>query len=158
MQLKTSSSSKLLSIVETIVFMVSRMLKISGKVKGLPEVFIKSKSIVVDNEDDHLCWHRFLALCLYPELRNTKVSNIRHRTQRAKSIFLAEHGITYSNHMTQADRKHAAAILNDFQGMNQFEMKDAAINRKLKINVFDYIMNIQPDSFEYITSSHFCLK
>ena len=138
MQYKTSSSSKLLSIVETIVFMVSRMLKISGKVKGLPDVFIKSKSIIVDNEDDHLCWHRFLALCLYPELRNTKKFYIRYRTQSAKSIFLVENGITYSNHMTQADRKRAAAILNDFQGMNQFEMKDEAIKRKLNINIYDY--------------------
>lgn len=51
-QYKTSSSSKLLSIVETISFTVSRMLRISGKVKGLPEVFIKSKSIIVDNEDN----------------------------------------------------------------------------------------------------------
>ena len=51
-QYKTSSSSKLLSIVETISFTVSRMLRINGKVKGLPEVFIKSKSIIVDNEND----------------------------------------------------------------------------------------------------------
>ena len=53
---KTSSSSKLLSIVDTIVFTVSPMLRISGKIKGLPEMFIKSKSIIVDNEDNRLCW------------------------------------------------------------------------------------------------------
>ena len=89
MQYKKSSSSKLPSIVETIVFMVSRILKISGKFKGLHEVFIKSKSIVVDNEDDCLCWLRFLALRLYPKLHDTKKNNIKNRNQRAKSIFLA---------------------------------------------------------------------
>ena len=136
-QYKTSSSSKLFSIVETIVFKVSRMLRISGKVKGLPDVFIKSHSIIVDNEDDRLCWYRFLALCLYPELRDTKKFYIKHRKQKAKAILLADHGITYNNHMTQADKKRAAAVLNEFQGMNQYDMKDDAIKRRLNINLFD---------------------
>lgn len=64
-QYKTSSSTKLLSIVEKIVFQISRMLCISGKVKGLSDVFIKSKSIIVDDENDCLCWYRFIALTLY---------------------------------------------------------------------------------------------
>lgn len=29
--------------------------------------------------------------------------------------------------MTQADKKSTEFVLNDFQGMNQFEMKDDAI-------------------------------
>lgn len=35
--------------------------------------------------------------------------------------------IFYDIHMTQADKKSTAVVLNDFQGMNQFEIKDDAI-------------------------------
>lgn len=61
-QNKTSSSSnKLLSIVQTIAFTVSLMLRIGGKVKGLHEVIIKSKSIIVNIEDDRLCCSMFVS-------------------------------------------------------------------------------------------------
>ena len=102
MQYNTSLSSKVLSIV---VFL---MLKISGKSKGPPELIINSKLIIVDNEEDQLCWYRFIALCVYPELLNTKKYYIMDHSQKLKAILLADHGITYSNHMTQADKKRPA--------------------------------------------------
>ena len=53
-QYKTSSPKKLLSILKTIDLQVSRLFKSSGKVKDLPDILIKSKSIIVENEDDCL--------------------------------------------------------------------------------------------------------
>lgn len=75
---------------------------------------------------------------MYPELRDAKKFTIKHHTQRAKSISVAEHGITYCNHMTKIDKKCAAAVLDAFQVMNQFDMRDDAIKRKLYINIYDY--------------------
>lgn len=64
---------------------------------------------------------------LYPELRNAKRFTIEHRSQKAKVILLADHGIAYSNHMAHIDKKQAAAILNEFRCMNQYDMKDDAL-------------------------------
>ena len=75
---------------------------------------------------------------MYPELQDAKKFTKKRRTQRAKSISLAEHGITYSNHMTKVDKKRAAAVLDAFQVMNQLDMRDDAIKRKLNINIYDY--------------------
>ena len=50
---------------------------------------------------------------------------------------MAENSITYRNHITQADKKRAALGLNNFKGMNKFEMKDV-VKRKLKINILNY--------------------
>lgn len=105
---------------------------------GLHEVFIKFHSRVVDNDDDRLCWYSFLVLCLYLELRDTKKFNIKNRTQKTKAILLAERGINYSNLMTQADKKPATAVFNDFQGMKQYDMRDDAFRRHLNISLFDY--------------------
>lgn len=66
-QYKTSPSNKLKSIVEKNAFTVSGMLKISGKIKYLSDVFIKSKPIIIDNEDDCICCYRFLTLCLHSD-------------------------------------------------------------------------------------------
>ena len=40
--------------------------------------------------------------------------------------------------MTQADKKRAIAVLNEFQGMKQYDMKDDSIKCRLNINLIDY--------------------
>ena len=54
---ETTSSNNKLTIVSSISFTVSRMIKITGKIEGLPEEIIKSKSVIADNIDDKLCWY-----------------------------------------------------------------------------------------------------
>ena len=40
--------------------------------------------------------------------------------------------------MRQAYKKRAAAVLDEFQGMNQFDMKNDEIKCKLNVNIFNY--------------------
>ena len=54
---ETTSSNNKLTIVSSISFTVSRRIKITGKIEGLPEEIIKSKSVIADNIDDKLCWY-----------------------------------------------------------------------------------------------------
>ena len=65
---ETTTSNNKLTIVNSVAFTVSRMRKTTGHIKELPIEFKNSKFIIVDDEDDKLCWYRFLACCLYPEL------------------------------------------------------------------------------------------
>lgn len=99
------------------------MLPISGRVMVISEVFIKSHLIVVDKKDDRLYWYSFLALFSYSKSK----SYLACRTQ---------HNIYY--HMTLADKKRAAAVLNEFQGIKQYHMREFALRRHLNINIFDF--------------------
>lgn len=69
---ETTTSNNKLSIVNSIAFTISRMRKVSGPIKDLPIEFKHPKFIIVDNEDDHLCWYRFPTCYMYPEFLNTK--------------------------------------------------------------------------------------
>lgn len=135
---QTSTSSKLLSIVASVCFRISKLIKISGKINGLPEEFIKSHAIIVDNEDDGLCFYRFLACCLDSNLTNAKSFNLKNRTSKAKALLLEKYGIKFTSNMTQKDKQRTYKILSSFKGINQYEMKEEVINRKLNVNIFDY--------------------
>ena len=38
----------------------------------------------------------------------------------------------------QADKKRAAVVLNEFEGMNMYDMKKNALNTKLNVDIYDY--------------------
>ena len=71
------------------------MRKVTGHIKDLPKEFIKNDFIISDNEDDKLCFYRFLAICLseYDEktktynLANTQKYDCAKRTKVAKKYF-----------------------------------------------------------------------
>ena len=67
----TAQSNVKLIYIASIAFTVSRLVKVTGKVK-LPEELIKSHLIITDNDDYGLCWYRFLSICLYTKLANSK--------------------------------------------------------------------------------------
>ena len=113
-------------------FTTSRMRKVSGYIKELPSEFkSQHKHIIVDDEDDQLCWYRFLACCLYPELTNPKSDaesnaeskrvyyGITNRTKRAIKLLLEERGITYTTKMPEQGKQ----ILKAYQGITMEEMK-----------------------------------
>ncbi|KAK8839981.1 hypothetical protein M9Y10_031266 [Tritrichomonas musculus] len=132
---ETTSSNNKLTIVSSISFTVSRMIKITGKIEGLPEEIIKSKSVIADNIDDKLCWYRFLSICLNPDLMKALV---KRRTQIAKQLLLQKYGISYSNNMKNEDRIKAQNILDNYQGTNYYEMKEEAKQYNLNINIYGY--------------------
>ena len=139
----TSESSTLLTFVSSIAFTVNRLFKVSGKL-SLPIELIKSNLIIVDNVDDKLCWYRFLAVCLNHKLCETKKYNINNRTNYANRLLAEEHGHPYKTHMT----KQAKAIIDNFNGMTEDEMKDSAKCTKsmltftniIRINAFMILM------------------
>ncbi len=139
---ETTSSNNKLTIVHSISFTISRMRKVTGRIKDLPEIFKKSNNyIIVDDEDDNLCWYRFLACCLFPELTNTTKYDIKHRTKRAKKLLLEEYGITYTTKIP----KHAQRLLDNFQGVTMEEMKELAEKHKININIYEYNNDKQYD-------------
>ena len=132
---ETTTSNNKLSIVNSIAFTVSRMRKVSGHIKDLPIEFKKQhNNIIVDDEDDNLCWYRFLACCLYPEFRNTKKYKIIDRTKKAKKLLLEEHGITYTTKIPEEGTK----ILNTFQGITMEDMKESAEKHKINVDIYEY--------------------
>ena len=137
---ETTQSNTKLTIVGSIAFTISRMIKITGKINGLPDVFTKSRSIIVDNVDDNLCWYRAVSNCLNPKLIS---ATEKRRTQLAKQMLLKKYGIEYSNHMTNDEREKSNKILNEFNGLDIYEMKSEAEELKLNINIYDYIESIK---------------
>ena len=119
---ETTTSSTKLTIVNSVSFTISRMRKVTGHIKDLPQIFKSQKNhIIADDEDDCLCWFRFLACCLYPKLTNPenqrKEKNnyytINHRTKVAKKLLLEEHNIKYTTKIPKEGQK----ILDDFKGV-----------------------------------------
>ena len=129
----TAQSNVKLIYIASIAFTVSRLVKVTGKVK-LPEELIKSHLIITDNDDDGLCWYRFLSICLDPKLANAKKYSIVHRTQAARKLLCQDHGVTYSTRPTKA----AQSIINSFKGMTMEEMKESAKMNHINVNIYDY--------------------
>ncbi|KAK8838032.1 hypothetical protein M9Y10_035980 [Tritrichomonas musculus] len=117
-----SESSVKLTIVSSIAFNVSRLVKVTGKIEHLPEEFVKSRLIIADNEDDKLCWYRFLSICLDKTLLKRKLF---HRTSKAKMLLCEEHGHPYTTHLT----KEAKNIIDNFNGTS-------VLCQILKLNTF----------------------
>ena len=138
---ETTTSNNKLTIVYAVSFTVSRMRKVTGHIKDLPNEFKNNNHIITDNEDDKLCWYRFLACCLFSELTNpskplaTKTKyNISDRTKRAKILLLEEHGITYKTKIPQA----GIEILEKFNGTTMEEMYESAKKHKINIDIYEY--------------------
>ena len=132
---ETTSSNNKLCIVSSVSFTVSRMRKVTGHIKDLPQEFkCNSNYIIVDDEDDNLCWYRFLVCCLYPELVDTKKYNIKNRTKIAKKLLLEEHNISYTTKIP----KEAQTILDNYQGSTMEDMKASAEKHKLNIDIYEY--------------------
>ena len=138
---QVSESPTKLIYVTSVMFKVHKLRKTNGKIANLPIEFIKSKYVITDNEDDKLCWYRFLAVCLNPKLANTKTFNIRDRTAAAKELLCKEHGIEYldnANRPTEAAKK----LLSEFDGVTQEYMMECALNKyKININIYQYDLN-----------------
>ncbi|KAK8834395.1 hypothetical protein M9Y10_025167 [Tritrichomonas musculus] len=128
---RVSESSVKLTIVSSIAFIVSRLVKVTGKIEHLPEEFVKSKLIIADNEDDKLCWYRFLSICLDRTLLKRKLF---HRTSKAKMLLCEEHGHLYTTHLT----KEAKNIIDNFNGTSVEEMKESAKKHKINVNIYEY--------------------
>ena len=123
-----SESSVKLTIVSSIAFIVSRLVKVTGKIEHLPEEFVKSRLIIADNEDDKLCWYRFLAICLNPKLINPKKTiTIKDRTKQAKRLLCDERGAPYKTQLT----KEAKEVLDNFTETSVEEMKESAKMHKI---------------------------
>ena len=134
----TTESDVKLIYVTSVAFKVSRLVKVTGKVK-LPDELVKSRLLITDNDDDGLCWYRFLSVCLNPELGNlikptTKKYSIVHRTSAARKLLCQDHGVTYSTRPTKA----AQSILDSFNGMSTEEMKASAMKNHINVNVYNY--------------------
>ena len=147
---ETTSSNNKLTIVHSISFTVSRMRKVTGHIKNLPQIFKNNNNyIIVDDEDDNLCWYRFLACCLYPELTNPEgqrksknmVYTIEHRTKRAKKLLLEEHNITYTTKIPN----YGKTILAQFQGSTTEDMMKSAEKHKINVNIYEYNNDEQYD-------------
>ena len=119
---ETTSSSTKLTIVNSVSFTISRMRKVTGHITDLPQIFkAYNIYIIADDEDEYLCWYRFLACCLYHELTNLenqrKEKNnyytINHRTKIDKKLLLEEHNIKYTTKIPKEGQK----ILDDFKGV-----------------------------------------
>ena len=131
---ETESSSTKLTLVGSIAFTVSRMRKITGRIKDLPIEFIKNDFIICDNEDDKLCFFRFLAVCLNEELANTKKYKTKERTKIAKKLLLKEHNIIYNTKIPNEGKK----ILNEFEGVSMEQMKDLAQKNHINVNIYEF--------------------
>ena len=141
---ETSSSSTKLTIVGSISFTVSRMRKVTGHIKDLPEEFIKNDFIISDNEDDKLCFYRFLAICLSDiiivnnveihKLADTQKYRVQDRTKVAKKILLKEHNIEYNTKIP----KQGLKILKEFKGVTMEQMEELAKKHHLNINIYEF--------------------
>ena len=72
-----------------------------------------------------------------PKLRETLITkkyNINNRTNYANRLLAEEHGHPYKTHMT----KQAKAIIDNFNGMTEDEMKDSAKMHKINVNIYKY--------------------
>ena len=141
---ETSTSSTKLTIVGSVSFTVSRMRKVTGHIKDLPEEFIKNDFIISDNEDDKLCFYRFLAICLSDiiivnnveihKLANTQKYDCAKRTKVAKKILLKEHNIEYNTKIP----KQGLKILKEFKGVTMEQMEELAKKHHLNINIYEF--------------------
>ena len=129
----TESSTKLI-FVSSVAFKVHRLRKTTGKIVNLPEEFTKSRWVIVDNEDDNLCWYRFLSICLDQSLINAKTNRIQNRTQVAQKILCEDHGAPYKTKMTNAARK----VLSEFDGVTMKQMKASAKKHHINVNIYEY--------------------
>ena len=130
----TTSSNVKLIYVSNVAFTVSRLVKVSGKIDDLPVEFLKSKFVITDNEDDGLCWYRFLAICLEPKLGEAKTFKLKDRTQAARKLFCKDHGAEYTTRPTKA----AQTLLKSFNGMTLDEMKESAKKHQINVNIYCY--------------------
>ena len=129
----TTESNVKLIYVTSIAFTVSRLVKVTGKV-SLPKELVSSKMIIADNDDDGLCWYRFLSICLNPQLKNTKKYDLAKRTSAARKLLCMDHGVSYSTKPT----KVAQSIINSFNGMSIEEMKESAMKNHINVNIYSY--------------------
>ena len=126
-----SESSVKLTIVSSIAFIISRLVKVTGKIEHLPEEFVKSRLIIADNEDDKLCWYHFLSICLDKALLKRKLF---HRTSKAQMLLCEEHGHPYTTHLT----KEAKKVIDNFIGTSIEEMKESAKKYRINVNIYEY--------------------
>lgn len=124
------SSLTKICAVTSIVFSVGRMIKVNGKIE-LPMEIVKSKSIIIDNVDDQLCWYRFLIACLGTKSQNT---NIKKRTSSAMKLCAEDHNIKYNTKMT----KEAEDFIKNFEGVDIDKMKISAKKHQINIDFYDY--------------------
>ncbi|KAK8839370.1 hypothetical protein M9Y10_032306 [Tritrichomonas musculus] len=110
-----------------------KLVKVTGKV-SLPKELVSSKMIIADNDDDGLCWYRFLSICLNPQLKNTKKYDLAKRTSAARKLLCMDHGVSYSTKPT----KVAQSIINSFNGMSIEEMKESAMKNHINVNIYSY--------------------
>lgn len=134
-----STSNTKLTIINSISFTVSRLIRITGRIDKVSKLFGRNKFVVTDNVDDKLCWYRFLAICLNTKLSDVRTFKTSDRTLAAKRLLLKKHGIEYTNHMTNQQKEQANKIINEFKGVNMYEMKEEAKEYELNINIYDYI-------------------
>ena len=131
---ETTTLNNKLMIVCSVAFMISRMRKVSGHIKDLPSEFkTQHNHIIVDNEDQ-LCWYRFLACCLYYELTDANKYNTSNRTKRAIILLLEERGITYTTKMPEQGKQ----ILQAFQSITMEEMKELVKKHNINIDIYEY--------------------
>ena len=130
---EVSESSTKLTLVSSVAFSVHRLVKVTGKL-NLPDEIIKSKLIITDNVDDNLCWYRFLAVCVKPELLNYKKYKLADRTAYAKRLLCEEHGLPYTTKIS----KEAQKFLDKYDGTSMEEMKKSAEKHKINVNVYEY--------------------
>ena len=133
---ETTSSSSKLTIVGSISFTISRMRKVTGKIKDLPIEFIKNELIITDNIDDNLCFYRFLAICLDQNLSNKKLANITNRTNAAKKLLLNENNIEFKSLRKLSNS--AKDFINKYKGTTYEEMKDLVKKYHLNIDIYSY--------------------
>lgn len=138
---EVSESSVKLTFVSSVGFSVHRMVKVAGRIESLPEEVIKSKLIITDNEDDGLCWYRFLAICVNPKLIKMKMIE---RTKQAKRLICDYHGCPYKTQPTY----DAKEFLNNYEGTTWDEMKERAKHYKINVNIYEYIEDGQYDIVE----------
>ncbi|WP_334089833.1 hypothetical protein, partial [Helicobacter typhlonius] len=130
---EVSESSVKLTFVSSVAFTISRLVKITGKLQ-LPEELVKSKLIITDNEDDKMCWYRFLAVCVNPKLLNYKSYKLNDRTNHARRLLCEEHGFPYKTKITN----EALNFLNNYDGTTMEEMKLSAQKHKINVNIYEY--------------------
>ena len=129
----TTESNVKLIYVTSISFTISRLVKVTGKV-SLPDEIVRSKLIITDNDDDGLCWYRFLSICLDPKFGNTKKYDLTKRTSAARKLLCMDHGVSYSTKPTKA----AKSIIDSFKGMPLEEMKESAMKNHINVNIYNY--------------------
>ena len=130
---EVSESSVKLTFISSLVFKVHRMVKVTGKIDKLPQEFINSNLIIVDNENDGLCWYRFLAVSLNVKLIN-RCYKIKDRTAAAKKLLCEERGYPYVKNPSRESLK----IIGEFKGMTEEEMKESAKKHELNVNIYKY--------------------